>query len=854
MHARVPLVIAAAVTTTLLTLQLGMVHVLTGAYAPADFSPEATVAAAAKARVFEPLPTRRALPVVLMHGMGDAAGNSGMQRIRDEVAKHLDTYAMNVQIGSSVSDDVRNSFFMTMDQQLEAFAEAVGKDSRLAGGFNAVGFSQGNLLIRGYIQRYNKPPVANFVSFHGPLAGLIGDAVYSDAIQSRLAQANYFRDPLRIKDFLAHAKFLPDLNNEKLPVNATYRANFMTLESLVLVRAEHDTQVFPKDSEWFGAYADGDAYKRVLGFNETKWYREDSFGLQSLDRAGKVHFLSTEGNHLQFSTASSSSDGGAKRKLEHVAATTMPTQRRRGSEGIARSDSRAIMRSLSDGIISDTSKALCPTSPTVVPLNALQKQQSVISPRAGVSPRLNSSARFATPCDAGCDELDVDIDDDDDDRRTDPASCSASPRKHGQLAPLRMECRQPESSPPRSPPCSSGAFARGRSTELLAPLRSVAASPPLTLTLSQSSPRLTFHGGGSHIAVHSPAGAMSAAERAEAAAAATATDRARAPKCTAGASSRSPWPQQPKKTRNPGNLSLDLSQMEPPALDAASSAGGMRHRDSAATCSRVTDFLFVGGAAAAKNRAALRAAGVTHVINCAANVAPDFFPDDFVYYNLRLRDHSSQDIARHFYTVFDFIETARRRGGRVFVHCVKGISRSPTMAIAYLMWYKRIGMYKALDLLRQARPVVDPNAGFIFQLTEWEHLHSGGGPLRVLERAVAFRVELPRESSSSSSNGSGSSHTARAAEKPQLVGPLAALGEDFFHQPSKDAAKLSFVVAGADAMFVWCGAEASELQVEAAQHAAALLQTYEAFPEKYEIVFHGQESAPFWSLVGALAC
>lgn len=31
---------------------------------------------------------------------------------------------------------------------------------------------QGNLLIRAYIERYNDPPVANFVSFHGPLAGV----------------------------------------------------------------------------------------------------------------------------------------------------------------------------------------------------------------------------------------------------------------------------------------------------------------------------------------------------------------------------------------------------------------------------------------------------------------------------------------------------------------------------------------------------------------------------------------------------------------------------------------------------------------------------------------------------------
>jgi palmitoyl-protein thioesterase len=69
----------------------------------------------------------------------------------------------------------------------------------------------------------------------------------------------------------------------------------------VLVRANRDTQVYPKESEWFGAYY-GD-YTRTLGFNETRWYREDLFGLQTLDRAGKVHFLETDGDHLQFTSA-----------------------------------------------------------------------------------------------------------------------------------------------------------------------------------------------------------------------------------------------------------------------------------------------------------------------------------------------------------------------------------------------------------------------------------------------------------------------------------------------------------------------------------------------------------------------
>lgn len=97
------------------------------------------------------------------------------------------------------------------------------------------------------------------------------------------------------------AEFLPDLNNEKTVINKTYKDNFTKLHNLVLVRANQDTQIFPKESEWFGMYKDGDPYKHVLGFNETRWYREDLFGLKTLNEAGKVHFLSTDGDHLRFS-------------------------------------------------------------------------------------------------------------------------------------------------------------------------------------------------------------------------------------------------------------------------------------------------------------------------------------------------------------------------------------------------------------------------------------------------------------------------------------------------------------------------------------------------------------------------
>ena len=58
--------------------------------------------------------------------------------------------------------------------------------------------------------------------------------------------------------------------------------------------------VEPNDSEWFGFYADG-SKTQAIPMHKTQWYLEDSFGLQTLDKAGKIFFETTPGDHLQFS-------------------------------------------------------------------------------------------------------------------------------------------------------------------------------------------------------------------------------------------------------------------------------------------------------------------------------------------------------------------------------------------------------------------------------------------------------------------------------------------------------------------------------------------------------------------------
>ncbi|CAI5721301.1 unnamed protein product [Peronospora destructor] len=315
-------------------------------------------------------------------------------------------------------------------------------------------------------------------------------------------------------------------------------------------------------------------------------------------------------------------------------------------------------------------------------------------------------------------------------------------------------------------------------------------------------------------------------------------ERVSAPKRTYAA------PQQ-RRGRNPGNLSLDLTQMDQANFDQCSTTirASKRLNDQVALCSKLTDFLYIGGAVVAKNKSLLIKKGITHVINCAASVAPASFPDDFCYFNMRLRDHASQDIARHFYSIFDFIERARKCGGRIFLHCVKGISRSPTMAIAYMMWYKNIGMREALDFVRQARPIVDPNAGFIFQLTEWEQQHPDGR--LKLQGTVIFRLDVVY----ANADKSGKCNSSLLAKNPLFV-LLPGIGESYFRDPTKDIGEQCLIVACNDCMFVWCGTDVNENQVKVAESGATMLQRYEAFPAKCDTVKQGQEPVAFWDLVG----
>ena len=119
-------------------------------------------------------------------------------------------------------------------------------------------------------------------------------------------------------------------------------------------------------------------------------------------------------------------------------------------------------------------------------------------------------------------------------------------------------------------------------------------------------------------------------------------------------------------------------------------------------CSPIIDkFLYLGSDNVAKDLNKLKENGITHVINCAADYSADYHIDKGIkYLSLHLKDHVRENIECNFYEVIEFITKAKQEGGRVFIHCVQGISRSCTMIICYMIFTQKITVEDALIHIR----------------------------------------------------------------------------------------------------------------------------------------------------------
>ena len=124
--------------------------------------------------------------------------------------------------------------------------------------------------------------------------------------------------------------------------------------------------------------------------------------------------------------------------------------------------------------------------------------------------------------------------------------------------------------------------------------------------------------------------------------------------------------------------------------------------------------MYLGSDVVARDWSMLQKLGITHVVNAAADYSENYHLSKRVQYkSYRLKDHVREDISCVFYDVIPFIQDARNQGGKVYVHCVQGISRSATLVLAYKIFTEKITYQQAYDELKQKRMCINPNMTFI---------------------------------------------------------------------------------------------------------------------------------------------
>lgn len=130
--------------------------------------------------------------------------------------------------------------------------------------------------------------------------------------------------------------------------------------------------------------------------------------------------------------------------------------------------------------------------------------------------------------------------------------------------------------------------------------------------------------------------------------------------------------------------------------------------------------VYLGGLDSATNMQILQHLNITHIILAIGAMQPHF-PKSFTYLSLHdAKDSANFDFSVYFDECAQFIENARMEGGGVLVHCRAGISRSPTLIIAYLMKHLRIRYEDAVRMVTCKRAQALPNNGFREQLMQYE--------------------------------------------------------------------------------------------------------------------------------------
>lgn len=246
----------------------------------------------------EATPTPAQRPVAMIHGVTSNAEE--FPELRGWIEKDFPGI-------KTFSLDAFNNYnsLPSIVRQISWFSHRLEKITAEYGEVTLLGFSQGGYIARGVVQNSDNPFIHTLISASAPAMGEYGIPDFPDwkiVNETRdniwrlcynhgqgfqaLSVCDYWKDPTKFQEYLDNSESLPYLNNEvKTSSSPRYKRNFENLEKMVLIGGPDDEVIIPWQSAHYGYYnSDLD----VVLMKDQQVYKENLFGLKTLDEAGKI--------------------------------------------------------------------------------------------------------------------------------------------------------------------------------------------------------------------------------------------------------------------------------------------------------------------------------------------------------------------------------------------------------------------------------------------------------------------------------------------------------------------------------------------------------------------------------------
>ncbi|XP_037532030.1 lysosomal thioesterase PPT2-A-like [Nematolebias whitei] len=236
-------------------------------------------------------------PVVIVHGILD--GPKQFEVLSSFITKvHPGTQVFVISLYNNLKS------LQPLSIQVRDFRKALEDFMlRSPGGIHLLCFSQGGVVCRALLSVAPNHNVDTFIALSAPLAGQYGDTNYMKYLlpditkdivylfcYSKIGQncsiCNYWNDPHHRSSYLRKNTFLPLLNGERPhPHLQEWRESFLRIKKMVLIGGPDDGVITPWQSSHFGFYDDNED---VVEMRNQEFYRNDTFGLKTLDARGDM--------------------------------------------------------------------------------------------------------------------------------------------------------------------------------------------------------------------------------------------------------------------------------------------------------------------------------------------------------------------------------------------------------------------------------------------------------------------------------------------------------------------------------------------------------------------------------------